>query len=192
MATDDTIGGKLATVRESLGLTPESLAERGGCDAGTVRRIESGEVAPSLALLIRLTRAMGVRLGTLLDDEAALGPVLTRRDEARPVGRVRGLGAAGEPGGLGFLSLASGKTSRHMEPFIVEVEPGGPAEDPGSSHEGEELLFVLEGTVDLRYGASTYTLGEGDSIYYDSIVPHRVRAVGASPARLLAVVYAPA
>jgi quercetin dioxygenase-like cupin family protein len=75
-----------------------------------------------------------------------------------------------------------------MEPFLVTVHPGAGAP---STHEGEELLYVLDGRIEVAYGKELHTLGPGDSIYYDSIVPHRVSAAGASDARILAVVYAP-
>ena len=75
-----------------------------------------------------------------------------------------------------------------MEPFMVEVHPSS---DPGrSTHEGEEFLFILSGTVVLEYGSQRIELAEGDTVYYDSIVPHRVLASGGA-AKMLAVVYAP-
>jgi mannose-6-phosphate isomerase-like protein (cupin superfamily) len=184
------VGAKLATVRAALGLSPETLAGRSAMDAADLGRIERGEAEPSLAELIRLTRALGVRLGTLVDDETELGPVITRRDGARKVGRVRTPGPAGKDGAIGFFSLASGKASRHMEPFLLDVEPAAGGDDGLSSHEGEEFLYVLEGEVELRYGSAAHLVGAGDSVYFDSIVPHRVRGVGRT-ARVLAVVYAP-
>jgi quercetin dioxygenase-like cupin family protein len=89
---------------------------------------------------------------------------------------------------MDFHALAPGKTGRHMEPFIVDASPD--ADVHLSSHEGEELLYILEGRVEVLYGKESYTLEAGDSIYYDSVVPHQVRAVEA-PAKLLGVVYAP-
>jgi quercetin dioxygenase-like cupin family protein len=56
-------------------------------------------------------------------------------------------------------------------------------------HEGEEFIYVLDGEVELRYGGDTITLSAGDSVYYDSIVPHRVSS--SAPAKIVAVVYAP-
>jgi quercetin dioxygenase-like cupin family protein/DNA-binding XRE family transcriptional regulator len=189
MSEDARVGQKLATVRESLQLTVEQLAERSGCDAALVRRIEAGELVPSLAPLIRLSRGLGVRLGTLLDDAGGLGPVVTRKDTATGAQRLKSLETGGGgPGTLEFFSLAAGKAARHMEPFLVTVHPGGGAP---STHEGEELLYVLDGQVEVAYGQETHRLGPGDSIYYDSVVPHRVSAAGDANARLLAVVYAP-
>lgn len=192
MTPENRIAGKITTLRESLGLSVEDLAERSGCDAGTIARLESGEYAPSLTPLIKLTRALGVRLGTLLDDETELGPIVTRKGDAEAVSRLRDLETVSDAGVLGFFSLASGKASRHMEPFLIDVHPAELGEHKLSSHEGEEFLYVLEGAIEVEYGKETRTLVEGDSIYYDSIVPHQVRAASGASARILAVVYAPA
>jgi quercetin dioxygenase-like cupin family protein len=191
MADDGRIGGKITTLRESLGLSCEDLAQRSGCDLVLIEQLESGEVAPSLAPLIKITRTLGVRLGTLLDDDTGVGPVVTRKDEAEAVTRVRSLETSSDAGTLDFFSLASGKTSRHMEPFVIAVSPGTSGEHKLSSHEGEEFIHVLDGAIEVEYGKDLHVLRPGDSIYYDSIVPHQVRASGDRPARILAVVYAP-
>jgi transcriptional regulator with XRE-family HTH domain len=192
MAVDTRIGEKVTTVRTSLGLTREQLAERSGCDVDVIERIEAGELVPSLAPLIKISRALGVRLGTLLDDDTQVGPVVTRADEAEAVARLKSLetGAGAGSGTLDFFSLAAGKTARHMEPFLIDVNPSGDVALSG--HEGEEFLFVLGGSLEVAYGKDVITLLPGDSIYYDSIVPHQVRAAGDAPARILAVVYTPA
>jgi transcriptional regulator with XRE-family HTH domain len=192
MTSENRIGGKITTLRTSLGLSVDELAERSGCDASTIARLESGEYAPSLTPLIKLTRALGVRLGTLLDDETELGPIVTRKGDAEAVSRLRDLETVSDAGVLGFFSLASGKAARHMEPFLIDVQPAAPGEHSLSSHEGEEFLFVLEGAIEVEYGKETRVLAEGDSIYYDSIVPHQVRAADGASARIIAVVYAPA
>jgi transcriptional regulator with XRE-family HTH domain len=191
MAVDTRIGAKVATVRGSLGLTCEQLAERSGCDVAVIERIEAGEIVPSLAPLIKISRALGVRLGTLLDDDTQVGPVVTRADEAEAVARLKSLETGTGAGTLDFFSLAAGKTARHMDPFLIDVNPSS---DPAnlSGHEGEEFLFVLTGELEVAYGKDLITLHPGDGIYYDSIVPHQVRAAGDGVARILAVVYAPA
>ncbi len=190
--TDNRIGAKLTTLREALGLSVEQLAERSGTDVGTVTQLESGAIAPSLAPLIKLTRALGVRLGTLLDDDTNVGPVVTRKSEAEQVARLKSLETSSDGGVLDFFSLAQGKTSRHMEPFIITVNPADAGNHKLSSHEGEEFIYVLEGRIEIEYGKDILSLDAGDTIYYDSIVPHQVRAAASAPARILAVVYAPA
>lgn len=190
MTQDTRTGAKLTTLRESLGLSVEQLAERSGCDVVVIEQLEAGALAPSLAPLITITRALGCRLGTLLDDDTNLGPVITRAAETESVERLKSLETGTEKGGhLEFFTLAAGKTSRHMEPFIITITPG--AEHSTSTHEGEEFIHVLEGSVEIEYGKDAHVLGVGDNIYYDSIVPHQVRAAAGGPARILAVVWAP-
>ncbi|RSD33176.1 MAG: MerR family transcriptional regulator [Methanohalophilus sp.] len=76
-----------------------------------------------------------------------------------------------------------------MEPFIIDVHPQQ-GEHPLSSHEGEEFIYVLEGEIEILYGKETYNLEAGDSIYYDSVVPHDLHAVD-EDAKIMAVVYTP-
>ena len=80
---------------------------------------------------------------------------------------------------------------RHMEPFIIDVMPTEDSDFVLSSHEGEEFIMVMEGVMEISYGKNTYLLEEGDSIYYDSIVPHHVHAYEGQAAKILAVVYTP-
>ena len=77
-----------------------------------------------------------------------------------------------------------------MEPFFIRIEPSESVEL--SSHEGEEFIIVVSGEVVLRYGQNTYRLLEGDSMYYNSVVPHHVGAANGVPASIYAVVYMPA
>jgi len=192
MADENRIGAKLTTLRETLGLSVADLAQRCDCDTALIEKLESGDVAPSLAPLIKITRALGVRLGTLLDDDTNVGPVVTRSGDADAVRRVKSLETSSDGGVLDFFSLASGKTARHMEPFLIDVKPAGVEQHSLSTHEGEEFIHVVAGSIEVAYGKDLHILEAGDSIYYDSIVPHQVRAHGDAAARILAVVYAPA
>jgi quercetin dioxygenase-like cupin family protein len=124
-----------------------------------------------------------------MDDESITGPVLVRQNTPGGNERFRSVThGEGEPA-MDYLSLASGKSGRHMDPFLVIVDPA--SHPPLSSHEGEEFVYVMEGAISLEYGKETFALGAGDSIYYDSIVEHRILATGTTMARLLSVLYAP-
>jgi mannose-6-phosphate isomerase-like protein (cupin superfamily) len=96
-----------------------------------------------------------------------------------------------DPTALRFHSLGKGKSDRHMEPFFVEILEESAADEFESSHEGEEFLVVVSGRIEVRYAGQIHRLGPGDSIYYNSIVPHRVSSVG-GPASIYAVFYYPA
>lgn len=190
MANDNRVGSKIKGLREQLDLSVDQLAERCDCSATLIEQLESGEVPPSLAPLVKITRALGVRLGTLLDDDQHIGPVVVRAGEASKVTRFKSTTSNGDAGSLDFAALAADKSSRHMEPFLIEAHPGT-EKAPLSSHEGEEFIYVLDGVVEIEYGKDVHRLNPGDSIYYDSIVPHEVRAYGDASAKFVAVVYAP-
>jgi len=181
-------GTRLATLRGQRGISAEDLAQRSGVSLKEIQAIESGSLSPSIGPLVKLARVLGVRLGTFLDDAGGEGPVVCRDCAGVEVMRAPGQASPME-GSLGFFSLAKDKIGRSMEPFLVEVRPGPANKDLSSTHEGEEFLFVLQGEIEVSYGTETWKLAEGDSIYYDSIVAHRVSS--AAPAKLLAVVYAP-
>jgi transcriptional regulator with XRE-family HTH domain len=190
-------GERITELCKTYSITREALAERSGLDIELLRRIEEESHIPDLAPLVRISRALGVRLGTLLDDHEELGPVIARAGEAEKTPRfVTGLpadGAVKAPGGahhgLSFNALAADKGGRHMEPFIVDIE--GDAEQTKSTHEGEEFIYVQSGKLSLEYGMDTYVLEAGDSVYYDSIVPHRVLSADKKSLRILAVIYTP-
>jgi transcriptional regulator with XRE-family HTH domain len=195
MKTTYSPGERITELRKTYSISRETLAERSDLDIELIRRIEEDGYIPDLAPLVRISRALGVRLGTLLDDREELGPVVTRAGEAEKTPRfVTGVPPESPPSGgprrgLSFSALAADKSGRHMEPFIVDIEGG--AEQKKSTHEGEEFIHVLSGRLSLEYGADSYTLEAGDSVYYDSIVPHRVLSAGASPLKILAVIYTP-
>jgi transcriptional regulator with XRE-family HTH domain len=189
-----TPGEHIAELRKTYSISRETLAERSGISVDLIEKIESEGHIPDLAPLIKISRALGVRLGTLLDDHEELGPVITRAGAAASSVRfVTGL-PDNQPAktghqGLSFKALSADKGGRHMEPFIVDIEPD--AEQEKSVHEGEEFIHVLEGSLALEYGAKKEVLKAGDSVYYDSIVPHRVISADAHPVRILAVIYTP-
>jgi len=194
--TTHTPGQRITELRKTYSVSRETLAERSGISVEMIAKIEDEGHIPDLAPLIKISRALGVRLGTLLDDHEELGPVITRSGETAGSERFKtGLpetiistSAQGHHG-LSFKALAAAKNGRHMEPFIVDIEPDAVQEK--STHEGEEFIHVLEGSLRLEYGTVTETLKAGDSVYYDSIVPHRVISADSNPVKILAVIYTP-
>ncbi len=190
MTAEKTVGEKIKQIREIKKVSIEELAERSGMEITMVQQIEQDVNVPSLAPLIKIARALGVRLGTFLDDSDSFGPVVVRSGEYHK--GVRFTSQASEAREhLNFFSLAFDKAGRNMEPFIVDIEPGLQSDYMLSSHEGEEFIYVLEGAIEINYGKEVYKLGKGDSIYLDSIVLHNVHSGNNQIAKILAVVYAP-
>jgi len=191
MSAENKIGAKVRQLRESKQMTVEQLAEQSQCYIDQIQQIEDGALLPSLTPLMEISRALGVRLGTLVDDEPLEGPVVFKSIDFPRVIRFSGKDPKATSSNLDFYTMAAGKKDRHMEPFMIDVKPRTDNVPPLSGHEGEEFIFVLSGIIRINYGKTSYELNPGESIYYDSIVPHDVHAVGDQTARILAVVYAP-
>ncbi|MDR1126784.1 MAG: XRE family transcriptional regulator [Treponema sp.] len=188
-----TLGEHIVELCKIHSVSIEELAERSGLSLELIRRITKNGHIPDLAPLVKIARTLGVRLGTFLDDYEDIGPVVVRAGKANETPRFI-TGVPNEPKdeehkGLLFKALAAHKGGRHMEPFIVDIAVD--AEQTESIHEGEEFIYVLNGAVSIKYGVNSYVLNKGDSIYYDSIVPHCVLAADNAPASILAVIYAP-
>jgi transcriptional regulator with XRE-family HTH domain len=190
MDANKTVGGKIKTLRESKSITIKELTERSDLTLEQVERIENNIDIPSLAPLIKIARVLGVRLGTFLDDHDETGPVICRKNEASESTSFSN-NAVQSRKHMEYRSLSSSKADRHMEPFIIDVNPTTIIDFTLSSHEGEEFIMVMEGTMEISYGKETYILEEGDSIYYDSIIHHHVHGYKGKAAKILAVIYTP-
>lgn len=190
MDTSKIVGAKIRTLRESRRISLEELAQRSGLAVEQVERIENNIDLPSLAPLIKIARVLGVRLGTFLDDQDETGPSVCRHNEAGDTISFSN-NAIQSRKHMEYHSLSRAKADRHMEPFIIDVAATEDTDFVLSSHEGEEFIYVLQGSVEILYGKNSYQLSEGDSIYYDSIVSHHVHAAGNEPARILGVIYTP-
>lgn len=192
MKTNKIIGEKIKNLREIKNLSLEEVAERSGMSITQITRIEENEELPSLAPLIKIARVLGVRLGTFLDDQQELGPVICRK---KSISEKDGISFSNNAKtihkNMSYFALSQDKSGRHMEPFLIDILPAKDADFVFSTHEGEEFIYVLEGLIEINYGKETYTLEAGDSIYYDSIVAHHVHAGNGDVAKILGVIYTP-
>lgn len=193
MGNNKIIGAKIKSIRESKQLSLEEVATRSGLGSEQIERIENNVDFPSLAPLIKIARVLGVRLGTFLDDQSELGPVICRKKDSNETNSIGFTNNATQGRKhMEYHSLSQDKSGRHMEPFLIDIAPSEEGVDfVLSTHEGEEFIYVLDGVVEINYGKNTYILEEGDSIYYDSIVAHHVHAAADHKAKILGVVYTP-
>ncbi|MDR0349451.1 MAG: XRE family transcriptional regulator [Tannerella sp.] len=192
METNKIIGEKIRGLREMKNLSLEEVAQRAGLSTIQIERIESNEELPSLAPLIKIARVLGVRLGTFLDDQQEIGPVICRKTSmSEKDGISFSNNAKTVHKNMSYYALSQDKSGRHMEPFLIDVQPAENPEFIFSSHEGEEFIYVLKGVIEINYGKETYILKEGDSIYYDSIIAHHVHAGNEYAASILGIIYTP-
>lgn len=178
-------GDRIRRVREERGLTSKDLSSRTGIDIAVLERIESSETIPALGQLVRLGRALDMKMGYFISPGIDKLMTVVRKHERKPISRY------GETKsmeyGYSYESLAPEKADRLMEPFIVTLVPTDTEEF--STHAGQEFLYVLEGEMKVQVGDRIEFLKPGDAVYYDSDQPHLVRCAGTNVTKVLAVLY---
>lgn len=184
MTDTNKLGKRVSKYREQLGLSQEQLAVNAGLSLDFIKDVEDGVVYPPISSLVRLSRALGQRLGTFMDDQFQADPIIVRAsDRSEETSSSRGA-----KGHYHYFPLGKGKTDRHMEPLFIRIEEDEVKET--SSHEGEEFIIVVSGKIIVKYGRDEKVLEAGDSVYYNSVVPHFIGAID-GPAEIYAVVYVP-
>jgi quercetin dioxygenase-like cupin family protein/DNA-binding XRE family transcriptional regulator len=180
------VGERVRRVREEKNLTLQDVAERTGLDSEFLEGIETEMVSPPLGVLIRLAKALDMKLGRFISTGEVKPFTVVRKDERRVISRYTS--AQEDQYGYTYESLAPDKKDRHMEPFVVTLVPSKARTDV-SSHAGQEFIYVLEGAMEVTLEDHTEVLHPGDSIYYDSNVPHLVTCHGGQETTILAVLY---
>ena len=178
------IGNRVRRLRESKGLSLAELSNLTGFEEDLLEKIEKQEVYPQLGTAIRLSKALESAFGRLVSGVGDRLYSITRKEEEKVVSRSTG--RAGTQKLYTYKSLAPEVKGRHMEALLVQLEenPGGEL----SVHDGEEFIYVLEGTVVMQVGEDRFELEPGDSVYYLSTTPHLI-AAKTGQARILAVLY---
>ena len=176
------IANRLRELREVLELSAQEVAESCHLRVEEYMALESGESDISVNVLQTIARRYGISLDVpMFGEEPKMNAYfITRAGAGVSVERRKA---------YKYEALASGFRDRKADPFIVTVEPA-PADAPMhlNSHEGQEMNYVLEGRLLLSLNGKELVLNVGDSLYFDSSLPHGMKALDGRPVRFLAII----
>ncbi len=176
------IAERLKGLRDALELKIEDIAADCGLTVDEYRTMESGEHDLSVSLLQRIAHKYGITLDELMFGEEPKMDAyfLTRKDAGISVERVKA---------YKYELLASGFKHRIADPFIVTIEPK-PADTPlfFNEHKGQEFHMVIKGRLLVNINGKELILEPGDSLYFDSGIPHGLKALDDKPVKFLAMV----
>ncbi|WP_248763317.1 helix-turn-helix domain-containing protein [Pseudarthrobacter sp. SSS035] len=171
-----------ATIKASRArrFTVEELADRAKVSAGLISQIERGIGNPSFETLLRLSGALELPMAELFSapPEGSPDDRVVRRDERRTIEVPRE--------GIG-MELLVPDVNRQLGVLIMKLPPNLEGSSIRSSHEGEECILVLEGSLVATIGDEKYSLEEGDTITFDAVIPHWWSNLSSKPARILAI-----
>jgi len=176
------IGQRLKGLREALDMTAEEFAQSCNIPPDDYLKYESGEKDLTISLLKGIASTHNIDVTVLMfDDEPRMSSYfLTRKGKGLAVNRVED---------YSYQTLAGGFNNRKAEIFEVTVEPKEEGTEINHSrHNGQEFNMVLEGRMLIQINGKDLILEEGDSIYFDSALPHGMKALDNKKVRMIVVV----
>lgn len=176
------IAARLRGLREVLELTPQEVADTCQLSVDDYMELEAGTRDISVSTLQKISRNYGISLDVLMfgEEPKMSSYFLTRAGTGISVERRQA---------YKYQALASGFRGRLADPFIVTVEPK-PENTPVqfNSHQGQEFNLVLEGRMLLNINGKELILNTGDSLYFNSALPHGMLALDGKPVKFLAII----
>ncbi|MBI6703484.1 helix-turn-helix domain-containing protein [Pseudomonas viridiflava] len=172
---------QLKILRKKMGVTLEQLAGQTGLTKSYLSKVERGLNSPSIAVALKLAKALNVQAEELFSTEAVPveGYSLVRRQQrdASPKGAA-----------ATHVALAKHIGQRALLPFMV-YPPQSFAHSAFKEHLGEEFVYVHRGSVEVDFGSERLILEEGDALHFNAQKSHRIRTVSETQAELLVVVH---
>ncbi|MFR0673045.1 helix-turn-helix domain-containing protein [Enterobacterales bacterium AW_CKDN230030176-1A_HGKHYDSX7] len=172
---------QLRILRKKMGITLEQLAVQTGLTKSYLSKVERGMSSPSIAVALKLAKALNVQAEELFSTEAVPveGYSLVRRQQ-RDV--------PGEQAASTHVPLARHIGQRALLPFMV-YPPRSFGHSAFKEHFGEEFVYVHRGSVEVDFGTERLILEEGDALHFNAQKSHRIRTVSKTQAELLVVVH---
>ena len=179
------IGKRIKALRSEKGITLEQLAKQTGFTKGYLSKVEKSKKAPPVSTLGNIAQAFNVTISSLLGEESSRTSLCLVRRGERPL-----IARDGTAFGYSYEAMAYNYPNKIMEPFILTL-PLGRKKKTLYQHEGEEILFVIQGSMKFIHGSKQYIVNEGDCVYFDSSIPHFGESIGRKEVKCFMVICNP-
>ena len=181
------MAARIRELREIVGFSAETMADKTGVTAEEYRRCEAGDSDLNFAFIYRCALALNVNVTDIIEGYSPKlkSFTVTRRGQGQQIAQAHG---------MTYYNLAYAFQNRIAEPLYVRsvYDPAAEQQDIElTSHDGQELDVVVEGQLMVQIGEHREVLGPGDSIYFDSETPHGMIAVGGQDCVFYAIVLNP-
>lgn len=180
------IGVKIKELRNAKKLTLQDVANETGFSTALISQIENNKISPPIATLSKIAHFFDVRIGHFFSDTEEDTPFeVLRHDERTVIPRV--ISKDGSVHGYFYESLSVRKKNKKMDPFLLTLKEKVTNTDT-YSHNGEEFLFVMKGNAELLLDGQLIPLKEGDSVYFDANLKHRLFSSSGDEVKVMVVV----
>jgi transcriptional regulator with XRE-family HTH domain len=173
------IGPKLKRLRQEQRFSLQQLAVKAEVSAAAIHKIERNDMVPTITTLLKIATALDRPVSYFVDSDDGLPePVAFTPATGRP--------AVFTPhAGLALAGVSGPYTPFRSAAAVATVDPGAHSGDKPLTHAGEELVFVLEGTLLFEIDGTRYKVGRGDALHFIGDQPHHWANEGKTPARAL-------
>jgi transcriptional regulator with XRE-family HTH domain len=163
------IGDRIKMLRISQKRTMQEIAEASDLSKSMISKIENNKTVPSVAALVKIAKALGTNISSLLEQDGWVNAIVTTRQKAQE-------NLTTTDKGYSIYPYASEYHAKKMQPFLFVAKKGEviPHE---LSHEGEEFIYVIKGQMKMQVGETEYLLSSGDSLYFNSVQKHGIMPV---------------
>lgn len=185
MISEAEIGKRIKNYRTKKKITLPDLAEMTRLTKGYLSKIENSSKAPPISTLSTIAKALNVTISDILGETEKNTTIALVKKGERPT-----VVKNGSSFGYAYQALAHTYHKKHIEPWILTA-PANLKEKVLFEHQGEEMIFVLEGKVRFFHGNREFIIEEGDCLYFDSSIPHTGICQGKKDAKMLIVMYSP-
>lgn len=174
---------RLKALRRQQRLSLDLLAQRSGLTKSYLSKLERGVSEPSISTVLKLAEAYGIGISQLMGtgEEGGDNISVVRKHERTPIDRPD------RDAGYRYEAVAGKRLVKTMNPFIVYPPRDNQISPDSFPHSGEEFMLVLDGSVSITVGTRKFDLDKGDSIYFDSELPHKLISIGPQEAAVLVV-----
>jgi quercetin dioxygenase-like cupin family protein len=177
---EKSFGAKMKQLRQVRKTSLENLANKTGYSQRYLKEIEEGIAIPPVSAVIQIAKALSIDSGSFLSAEERAASEKRRRESFFKRTQV-----------YSYKTLTPDAETKHMKAFLVTIDPRQDHKMVEYRHEGEEFLYVLKGQVEVVVGENQNLLKKGETLHFDSGIPHKLRNLSDEEAKFLVVIYTP-
>ena len=177
---EKSFGAKMKQLRQLRKISFETLANKTGLSHRYLREIEEGKIIPPVSAVIQISKALSIDSGSFLSAEEQEALAKKRRESFYKRTQA-----------YSYKTLTPDAETKHMKAFLVTIDPRQDHKMVEYRHEGEEFLYVLKGHVEVVVGENQNLLKKGETLHFDSGIPHKLRNLSDEEAKFLVVIYTP-
>ena len=180
------IGQRIRTVRKAKKVTLIELSKLSGVQQATLSRIGTGTMKGTVDSHRRIAETLGISLAELYSD------IDTRLSEVTHSPKKSHTSTSKKNDSVTYEVLTHHGSQKKLLPVVINLENGSETDRERSNRGVDKFVWVMDGKIEMRIESQSYSLAKGDTLYFDASLPHSLKHISGTPARVLAVTSPPA